>query len=184
MGVGYFAAILWAQSASGGELVFEGLAVGDVDCSGAKDQVVLSRTADGDLVVEVALDVPEELLSEPVSSEKGAQIDILDLDGDLCGEIFLTEVETYTLPGGDKTWLLGASGGKDDAPDVHAVMRTFKGGLSLGFGFGGFSDVTDCAPTCVQWEYVVYPCASRDDGHIEFCGGWVCVRTEESCLPA
>lgn len=113
-------------------------------------------------------DVTLELLE---SKESGRLDPVLTLDG-----------ERYAFAIDDETLKGAGGGGNDDLPDVSAVFRKAKDGLSLSWGLGGFG-FGDYCTVCVEWALVAYPCASTPDG-VEYCYAWVCVRTGSRCTPA
>ncbi|MEQ1505920.1 MAG: hypothetical protein ABMB14_27035, partial [Myxococcota bacterium] len=79
-------------------------------------------------------------------------------------------------------WLDSGKHVKGEEGDVTVLFR--RGGGRVSMFPGRFGTLGDCAPVCESWQYVVYPCASNQDGTVTFCDAWVCAKWVETCLPA
>jgi hypothetical protein len=180
--------VVWAGDP---ELEIEAIAVGDFDCSGSADLAVLSSSEEGDIVVDIALGVPERELPGPFSGEE-ATVEFADIDGDRCDDLIVTagSDEVYQVAGVDHPELLrlAGDGEGDSEADLHLERRrpTQIPTIDMGVGLGGFTEwgdwVDDCSQTCTAWVGGTYPCGQTPDGEPRYCPIWRCVAFKLHCM--
>lgn len=122
----------WDRDGSGERaLTFAGTLYADFDCSGQSEEVVVSSNSSGDLVFEVAFNVPATSTAFPI--DPALSLTVLDMDGDNCDDLAVTgALQSFGLVGADWERFVADDGGADGdyEPDTTVTYTAATGSVT------------------------------------------------------
>jgi hypothetical protein len=167
--------MMWLGVAMAQErLELQAVAHGDFDGSGVLDQAMMYTTDEGEVVVEVTLDLPERERLEPSSSsDPELVLEVDDMDGDRLDDTLIgLGEETWALISSERGWLPeGATHGAGDLEPDYTIF-SINGGVdgNINTNVGPYWPL-NCSNHCTNWLYELWVCG-RGLCRLSMCASW------------